>query len=45
MSGFQSPFLTNILILPISQFQTLQLMASQTRSRIEYLMETLKFLS
>jgi len=32
--------LTHALILPVSQLQTQQVMASQFRSRIEYLIQT-----
>jgi len=39
-SGFKYYFLSDVSILPISQLQTQQVMTSQIRSRVEYLMQT-----
>jgi len=39
-SVFQTWFLSDALILPVSQLQTQQVMTSQIRSHIEYLMQT-----
>jgi len=37
---FSSAILTEALILPVSQLQTQQVMTSQIRSHIEYLIQT-----